>query len=131
MGHVTNAIVAWDSCSRAMQVQVIIGEGRNAIAVQCNVQSDAAQQAAFKRHLAAWNCLDIAILNAGIFEKGASLPDSFVCCASREIQADTLTCHIMHEYLFIRMMWHLEIAWQARSVVRAALKHQCMVQLTC
>ncbi|CAL5218387.1 g58 [Coccomyxa viridis] len=50
-------------------VKAITDEGRNAIAVECNVQSDAAQEAAFKRHLAAWNCLDIAILNAGIFEK--------------------------------------------------------------
>lgn len=56
-----------------MQVKAITDEGRNAIAVECNVQSDAAQEAAFKRHLAAWNCLDIAILNAGIFEKGVSL----------------------------------------------------------
>ena len=60
-----------------------IGEGRNAIAVQCNVQSDAAQQAAFKRHLAAWTCLDIAILNAGIFEKGMSSINSFVRGASK------------------------------------------------
>ena len=62
-----------------MQVKAITdNKGRNAIAVQCNVQSDAAQEAAFKRHLAAWNCLDVAILNAGIFEKGV-LTDSIMC----------------------------------------------------
>lgn len=53
-----------------MQVRVIREEGREAIAVQCNIQSDAAQETAFQRHLKAWGCLDVAILNAGIFEKG-------------------------------------------------------------
>ena len=53
-----------------MQVKIIREQGREAIAVQCNVQSDAAQEMAFQRHLKAWGCLDVAILNAGIFEKG-------------------------------------------------------------
>ena len=46
------------------------GQGGSGIAVQCNVQDDAAQQAAFSRHMHAWGSLDVAVLNAGIMEKG-------------------------------------------------------------
>ena len=45
--------------------------GGEAVAAQCNVQDDAAQEAAFAAHLRAWGRLDVAVLNAGIFEKGA------------------------------------------------------------
>ena len=45
-------------------------QGGSGIAVQCDVQDDAAQRAAFSRHMQAWNSLDVAVLNAGIMEKG-------------------------------------------------------------
>ena len=44
--------------------------GGSGTAVQCNVQDDAAQRAAFSRHMQAWGSLDVAVLNAGIMEKG-------------------------------------------------------------
>ena len=49
----------------------IRGQGGEAISAQCNVQDDSAQEAAFAAHLRAWGRLDMAVLNAGIFEKGA------------------------------------------------------------
>lgn len=67
----------------SLQVRLIKAERGEAIAIQCNVQDDAAQEAAFKRHLAAWGRLDIGILNAGIFEKGGM----------SMAQADYCTCY--------------------------------------
>ncbi len=69
----------------APQVRLIEADRGHAIAVQCNVQDDAAQEAAFERHLAAWDCLDVGILNAGIFEKGMSM-----------MQADVSMARFMH-----------------------------------
>ena len=44
--------------------------------MQCNVQDGAAQRAAFSRHMQAWGSLDVAVLNAGIMEKGLHLEPS-------------------------------------------------------
>ena len=79
-----------------MQVKAITDKGRNAIAVQCDVQSDAAQEAAFKRHLAAWNCLDIAILNAGIFEKG--VPADSITFVPQETERILLSQGRLHHH---------------------------------
>ena len=49
-----------------MQVRLIKAQRGGGITVQCNVQDDAAQKAAFSRHLQAWGSLDVAVLNAGI-----------------------------------------------------------------
>ena len=65
----------------ALQVRLVKADKGEAIAVQCNVQDDAAQEAAFKRHLAAWGCLDVGILNAGIFEKGMFMTQADFCMA--------------------------------------------------
>ncbi|CAK0737375.1 hypothetical protein CVIRNUC_000902 [Coccomyxa viridis] len=51
-------------------VRLMKAQGGSGIAVQCDVQDDAAQRAAFSRHMQAWNSLDVAVLNAGIMEKG-------------------------------------------------------------
>lgn len=65
----------------ALQVRLIQADKGEAIAVQCNVQDNAAQEAAFKRHLAAWGRLDVGILNAGIIEKGMSMTQAYFCMA--------------------------------------------------
>ena len=53
-----------------MQVRLMKAQGGSGLAVQCDVQDDAAQRAAFSRHVQAWGSLDVAVLNAGIMEKG-------------------------------------------------------------
>ena len=58
------------SCGHHMQVRLVKAQGGSGIAVQCNVQDDAAQRAAFSRHIQAWGSLDVAVLNAGIMETG-------------------------------------------------------------
>ena len=63
------------------QVEDIRREGGEAVAAQCNVQADSAQEAAFAAHLRAWGRLDVAVLNAGIFEKGTCLTSSACCLA--------------------------------------------------
>ena len=58
-----------------MQVRLMKGQGGSGIAVQCDVQDDAAQRAAFSEHIQAWGPLDVAVLNAGIMERG--LPQTY------------------------------------------------------
>lgn len=85
-----------------MQVQVIRREGRDAIAVQCNVQSDAAQEAALKCHLAAWGCLNIAILNAGIFEKGVDVIKTVLASCLLECMHKTKSAYpTVHAHSFV------------------------------
>lgn len=45
----------------------------NLLTVRCDVRQDAAQAAAFQRHMARWKRLDVALLNAGVGETGALL----------------------------------------------------------
>ena len=54
-----------------LQVQGIRDAGGQAQAVPCDVCSQQQQQALFNSHMKAYGSLDIAILNAGIGEKGA------------------------------------------------------------
>jgi NAD(P)-dependent dehydrogenase (short-subunit alcohol dehydrogenase family) len=53
-----------------IQVEEIRQSGGEAEAAQCDVRDDSAQQAVFEAHHRRFGRLDIAILNAGIFEKG-------------------------------------------------------------
>eukprot|EP00892_Ulva_mutabilis_P010540 jgi/Ulvmu1/7859/UM004_0090.1 len=43
----------------------------NLLTIRCDVSDDAAQEAAFRAHIAKWGRLDFALLNAGIGERGA------------------------------------------------------------
>lgn len=78
-----------------MQVTLIEEQNGKAIAVQCNVQDDAGQTSAFERHIEAWGSLDVAILNAGIMEKGAPGLQRLERASvhmSGCLQSDSMTC---------------------------------------
>ena len=60
---------AWDCLAQAEEIR---RQGGTAIEAQCNVTDAGAQEAAFELHLRTWARLDVAVLNAGIVEKGAA-----------------------------------------------------------
>jgi NAD(P)-dependent dehydrogenase (short-subunit alcohol dehydrogenase family) len=53
-----------------LQAEEIAQQGGTAVAAQCDVRNESAQQGVFDAHLRRHNRLDVAVLNAGIFEKG-------------------------------------------------------------
>lgn len=53
-----------------MQVKELNETGCDAQAVQCDVSNEQQQQEAFQMHMQQFRRLDIAILNAGIGDKG-------------------------------------------------------------
>jgi NAD(P)-dependent dehydrogenase (short-subunit alcohol dehydrogenase family) len=51
--------------------------GGEAVAVQCDVTSDAEQERAFDRHMQRYGRLDYALLNAGIAERGEPMQNVY------------------------------------------------------
>lgn len=56
-----------------LQVKELNNIGCEAQAIQCDVSNEQQQQEVFQRHMEQYKRLDIAILNAGIGEKGLAL----------------------------------------------------------
>lgn len=52
-------------------MRLCAGNAGKAWPVQCDVTNDAAQETVFKNHIEKLGGVDIAILNAGVYERGA------------------------------------------------------------
>ena len=52
-------------------MRLCAGNAGKAWPVQCDVTNDAAQETVFKDHIEKHGGVDIAILNAGVYEQGA------------------------------------------------------------
>ena len=66
-------VVDLDGSAARQVAQEISQGGGQALAVQCDVTSDAEQQRAFQQHMQRFGRLDYALLNAGIAERGGVL----------------------------------------------------------
>jgi len=62
-----------DLAAAEATARLAAGASGSARPVQCDVTSDAAQEAAFAQHVEAHGGIDIAVLNAGIYERGEKL----------------------------------------------------------